>query len=437
VQQLAAWLWGTPTVVMLFAVGGMMTLQTGFIQVRKLPASFRQIGNSLTGTDRSSFRAVCTALAGTVGTGNVAGVAGAIALGGPGAIFWMWVSGFLGMATKYAEVVLAMRYRKKRSEGSWTGGPMYYICGGLGEHWRPAAILFACSTIMVSFGMGNMVQVNTVAAALKQVLPGVKPYVPWFTGVAVLLLVTPVVFGTAESVNSLLEKLVPLMAALYIFITMAVIVRHGNQLGAVCKSIVAGAFCPESVLGAGAGIGIRQSVQWGISRGVFSNEAGLGSAPMAHASAKASAEEQGLFGIFEVFLDTIVLCTMTAFAILVSGVPVQYGTAAGVELVAAALKTVFGNGAAGLLSLCMTMLALATLIGWQVYGLRCAEYLWGERGMFIYRLCWLGVILPGAVLDLSAVWAFSDVCNGLMCLPNLTALLLLRRQVGQSPCKTG
>lgn len=429
-ERLAAMVWGTPTMVLLLAVGLMMTVRTRCVQVRRLGASLRQVGHSLAGGERSSFQAVCTALAGTVGTGNIAGVAGAIALGGPGAVFWMWVSAFLGMATKYAEVVLAMKYREVGPDGEYLGGPMYYIRRGMGERWKPLAAAFALCTVLASFGMGNMVQVNTIVSAVREALPSVRPEVTALvTGLAAALIVALVTVGGAGGIGRFMEKLVPVMAGLYVLGALAVLGFHWRQLGPALGEILRGAFCPEAVLGGGAGVGIRQAVRWGVSRGVFSNEAGLGSAPIAHAGAEAAPEEQGLMGIFEVFLDTVVLCTLTALAVLVSGVPVGYGKAAGAELAVAALETVFGSWAAALMALCVGLLALATLISWQLYGLRCAGYLWGGRGEAVYRLCYVAVILLGATMDLSAVWALSDVFNGLMCLPNLLALAALRKEV--------
>lgn len=429
-EKLAAWVWGTPTMILLLMAGVMMTVVTRGIQLRKLGSALRQAVGAVEGGGRSSFRALCTALAATVGTGNIAGVAGAITLGGPGAVFWMWVSAFLGMATKYAEVVLAMRYRVRNPQGEWLGGPMYYICHGMGERWKPLAAVFALCTVLASFGMGNMAQVHTMSAAVQTAIPQIRPErAALGTGLAAALIVGLVTLGGVRRIGAVMEKLVPVMAGLYVLGTLSIIVVHRQQLWAALEAILCGAFCPEAVIGGGAGIGIRQAVRWGIARGVFSNEAGLGSAPIAHAAAEAQPEEQGLFGIFEVFLDTVVLCTLTALAILVSGIPLPYGRPAGAELAAAALETVFGNWSAGLLAACLGLLALATLISWQLYGVRCAGYLWGSTGETVYRICYVIVILMGATMELSAVWALSDLFNGLMCLPNLAALLALRRDV--------
>lgn len=402
-------------VVLLLFVGICMTAATRFVQVRKLGASLRQVGRSVrVATDGvSPFQAVCTALAATVGTGNIAGVAGAIALGGPGAVFWMWVSAFLGMATKYAEVVLAMRY----------GSPMGYIRKGLGRKWP--AVVFCFFAVLVSFGMGNMAQVHTIAAAVRTALPRYETSLA--VGLLAAGLVSLVSFGGAKRVGQVMEYLVPVVALLYIVGGLTVICAHWRQLPAVLTMIVEEAFSPRAAIGGGVGVAVR----WGVTRGVFSNEAGLGSAPLAHAAANAEPEEQGLLGIFEVFLDTIVLCTLTALTILVSGVEVPYGQAVGAELAVWALETVIGPSAAGMTAICLSLLALATLMSWQLYGCRCAEYLLGSLGVRIYRLVFPAVIVLGAVMDLTAVWTLSECFNALMALPNLAALLVLRKEFGK------
>lgn len=426
-EKLAEILWGVPMMVLLLFVGVVMTLRTNFVQVRKLPAAFRQVGESLRQDDRSGFRAVCTALAATVGTGNIAGVAGAISFGGPGAVFWMWVAAFFGMATKYAEVVLAKKYSTEDGKG----GPMYYIRRGMGEKFRPLAAWFAFGAVLASLGMGNMTQVNTVASVMVKALPTVPPRVTaLFTGVCTAWIVGIVTVGGAKRIGQVMEKLIPLMAGIYIATMAIVLVVHRQALGAAAVEIFCGAFSPKAVLGGGVGIGIRQAVRWGVSRGVFSNEAGLGSAPIAHAGSSLSGEEQGLLGIFEVFFDTVVLCSLTAFALLVCGREIPYGTAAGAELAVGAMETVFGSWASGIAAVVLTLLALATVISWQLYGFRAAEYLWGTAGAKGYALCYAAAVILGATMDLSQVWALADVCNGLMCLPNLIALLYFGRQQG-------
>ncbi len=432
--RLAAWVWGVPMLLLLLVVGLCMTVATGGIQIRKLGAALCHVWRSAktpAGKDGvSPFQAVCTALAATVGTGNIAGVAGAIALGGPGAVFWMWVSAFFGMATKYAEVFLALKFRRRGPDGQWLGGPMYYIRDGMGERWRWLAALFAFLTVFGSLGMGNIAQINTIAGA---VVTAARVYHPQWTpglvalaaGGVVAALVAMVTLGGAKRIGRVMERMVPVMAALYVLGSLVVIALHWRKLGAVFGSIFLGAFCPRAILGGTAGIGLRQTVRWGVSRGIFSNEAGLGSAPIAHASAEAAPEEQGLFGIFEVFLDTVVLCTLTALTILISGIPIPYGHPAGAELATSALETAFGSWAAGLSALSLSLLALATLISWNLYGFRCAQYLWGERGAGIYRVVYVLVILAGATMDLSAAWTLADVLNGLVAVPNLIALLAL------------
>lgn len=437
VEKLAALVWGMPTMVLLLTVGAVLSVQTRFVQLRRLGASIRQVGRSIRG-ERSSFRAVCTALAGTVGTGNIAGVAGAVSLGGPGAVFWMWVAAFLGMATKYAEVLLAMQYRQRVGE-VYRGGPMYYIRQGMGERWHPLAAVFAWFAVLSSLCMGNMVQVHTITTAVQQALPRLRPEMAALgTGLTAALLTGIVAWGGAKRIGTVMENMIPVAAALYLFGATVLLLVFRDRIGMVFSEIFRSAFRPEAVLGGGAGIGLRQAVRWGVSRGVFSNEAGLGSAPMAHVSARATPEEQGLFGIFEVFFDTIVLCTLTALAILVTDVPICWGRHAGAELAATALETVFGKSGTVGLAVCLALLAQGTLMTWQLYGARCAGYLWGERGEVVYCWVYLAVIMLGATMELSVVWAAADLCNGLMCLPNLIALLALRKQVREkAPCKTG
>lgn len=420
-KRLTEILWGVPTMVLLLCTGVLATVATRAVQVRKLRESFRQVAKP--GSDAegiSSFQAVCTALAATVGTGNVAGVAGAIALGGPGAVFWMWVSAFFGMATKYLEVFFALKYRERDETGQWLGGPMYYMEEGLG--WKRTGRLFAFFAVLGSLGMGNMAQIHTVSSAVTEALPQWDSWhVALVTGGLAAALVAVVTLGGAKRIGSVMEKLVPIMAGLYLAASLAVVFAHADRLPGVFTSIFWEAFTPRAAIGGGMGAAIR----WGISRGIFSNEAGLGSAPIAHAAASATPQEQGLMGIFEVFLDTVILCTLTAVTILASGVPVPYGRDAGAALAIDAMATVFGPWASGLVALCLTLLALATLISWNLYGVRCAGYLWGKTGVFCYQLVYILLILVGAAMELSVVWSFSDICNGLMALPNLAALTAL------------
>ncbi len=431
-EVLAELLWGVPAMGLLMLVGVVMSIRTGFVQVRKFGACFRQLGKGPGSPEEgvSSFQAVCTALAATVGTGNIAGVAGALALGGPGAVFWMWVSAFFGMATKYAEVVLAHRCRRTDSRGNILGGAMFLMEDRLHKKWLGQ--FFAAAALLVSFTMGNMTQVHTIAASVWTAVQSSglqKEPVCLAVGALSAVIVALVTGGGLPRVGKVMEKLVPVMALVYILGMGGVMVAHWQAVPRALEAIVLGAFSPQAVVGGGVGIGLRQSIRWGVSRGVFSNEAGLGSAPMVHAAARAKPEEQGLMGIFEVFVDTMVLCTMTAVTILVSGVPVAWGKPAGEALAAEALQTVYGPWAAGGLAVCVALLALATIICWQVYGRQCAGYLFGPQGERIYTLIYPAVIVLGAAMELSRVWAWADICNGLMALPNLLTLLALQKEV--------
>ena len=419
-ERVAQVLWGVPMMSLLLLVGIAMSVRTRFVQIRRLPDAIGQVVRSAKSKDRAGFRAVCTALAATVGTGNIAGVCGAISLGGPGAVFWMWVAAFFGMATKYAEVTLAMHHRTKDGKG----GPMYYIGQVLGKRFGWLGWGFALCTVLASFGMGNIAQVNTISESVVAALPRFPAcWTALVTGLLVALIVGLVTLGGGRRIGQVTEKLVPIMAAAYIFAMLAVIVTHWQNMGQAVRSIFVGAFTPWAVVGGGVGIGLRQAVRWGVSRGVFSNEAGLGSAPIAHAGSSLKAEEQGLLGIFEVFFDTIVLCSLTAFAVLSSGISIPYGQMIGAQAATDALGTVFGSFAAAGSAVVVSLLALATIISWQLYGCRCAEFLWGRSGMKGYAICYAAMTVLGATMDLSKAWAAADVCNALMCIPNLIALL--------------
>ena len=430
-EQLAAIVWGPQLMVLMLAVGIVMTVRTGWVQVRKWKQTVRVLRKPAGRRGVTPFQAVCTALAGTVGTGNIAGVSGALALGGPGAVFWMWVSAFFGMATKYAEVVLALRYRKKDTAGQWLGGPMYYISEGMGAHRLAAG--FALFALAGSLAMGNVAQVHTVADGVKTAaaiwLPRWSSHsVALAAGVAAAVIVVVATMGGMGRIGRIMESAMPVLAGAYILGSAAVLATHHTKILPAFRQILQGAVAPQAVIGGAAGISLRQAVRWGVSRGVFSNEAGLGSAPMAHAAAEAEPEEQGLLGVFEVFFDTVVLCTLTALTILVSGVPITYGEAAGAELATAALETVFGKSASLLQAVILTFLALGSMISWNLYGSRCAHYLWGYGGERVYQLIFPAVTLLGATMDLSAAWTLADLCNGLMALPNLIALLVLQKQ---------
>ena len=393
VEQASDILWNYLLLFLLVGTGIFFTIKLHFVQlssfadgVRHLFKGFSLHGKAADKDGMSSFQALATAIAAQVGTGNITGCATALVSGGPGALFWTWVSAFFGMATKYAEVVLAMGYRK-----GGAGGPMYYIERGMGKKWL--AVLFAWFAMLASLGIGNMAQVNTIAVSIRSALPRWQPEpLALLTGLAAAVLVGAVTLGGARQVGQVMERLVPMVAVCYLLGSGAVLAAHASRLPAVFSSIFREAFSPRAAIGGGMGAAIR----WGVSRGIFSNEAGLGSAPMAHAAADARPRDQGLLGIFEVFLDTVVLCTLTALTILVSGVPVPYGQSAGANLATEALATVFGSHASGMMAVCLSLLALATLVSWQLYGVRCAGYLFGTRGEQIYRLIYLAVIVLGA-----------------------------------------
>lgn len=439
VKAVNALVWGPAMMGLLLGAGVLLSVRAGFPQFRRFRETLRAtLGSAFSGKKASRgavspFQAVSTALAGTVGTGNIAGVAGAVALGGPGAVFWMWFSALWGMATKYAEVLLAVRFRERAPDGSWRGGPMYTIENGLGPSFRPLARLFALAGMCAAFGIGNLAQVNTIAGAAVTLFETLVPHGPpafavrLTAGSLTAAAAGLALLGGASRIGAVAERLVPAMSLLYITGALGVILAHAGALPDVLRAICAGAFSPEAALGGAAGIGMRQAVRFGVARGVFSNEAGLGSAPIAHAgTSETDPARQGLFGIFEVFADTIVICTLTALAILTSGVPVAWGRSAGAELTIAAFSGTFGRRTAGLLiAVCLVFFAFSSVLTWSLYGCRCAEYLFGARAGGVYRLLFSGACVLGAVCELSLAWSVSEALNGLMAIPNLVSLLAL------------
>ena len=388
------------------------------------------------------FQAVSTALAATVGTGNIAGVTGAIVVGGPGAVFWMWVTALVGMATKYAEVVLAVRYRERNEKGDWVGGPMYYIKNGLGKNWKWLGTVFCVLAALAAFGIGNMTQVNTIAGSVGSVFTAFTgtagatftlfgqqiSVISLIVGVLVAVTVALVLFGGIKRIGSVAEKMVPVMAAIYILASLTVVVCNFEHIGSVFAMIFEGAFRPDAALGGATGIVIMTTIQKGVGRGVFSNEAGLGSAPMAHAAtSETDPVKQGLYGIFEVFMDTIVICTLTAVVLLCgshSGVEIAWGTSGGAELIGASFATVFGARTGSVIvAVGITLFALSTLLSWSLYGSRCCEYLLGQRAVKAYQLLFVVAVVVGATLNLKLVWDIADTLNGFMAIPNLIALL--------------
>ncbi len=443
-----AFVWGIPMLILIMGTGLYFTLRTGALQFFKFPLVMKKIFRSAkTETKRdkgavSPFQAVTTALAATLGTGNIAGVAGAIALGGPGAVFWMWVSALLGMATKYAEVLLAIRFRKRNEKGEWVGGPMYYITHGLGQNWRWLATLFACFGAVAAFGIGNMAQMNTISTAVISLFQSFYPNpsltslyghnIKLVAGIVVALISALVILGGMRRIGEITEKFIPLMSMLYLLGAFVVIGANIDKLSQVLSDIVEGAFRPEAVTG-GAAISMLLSMQRGIGRGVFSNEAGMGSAPIAHAAANTkSPVEQGFFGIFEVFADTIVICTVTALVILMGLNDIAYGQNAGAELTVRAFATVFTDkGASAIVAVGILFFAIATIFSWSLYGTRCCEFLLGSKSTKPYQLLFLGFTVLGATMEMGLVWEIADTLNGLMSLPNLIAILALSGTVAQ------
>ena len=375
------------------------------------------------------FQAVCTALAATVGTGNIAGVTGAIALGGPGAVFWMWISALFGMCTKFAEVTLAIHFRERNDKGDWVGGPMYYISKGLGKNWKWFGSLFALFGMLAAFGIGNMTQINSIVTSISGTINSFTPInvntANLIIGIIVAIFCGIVLIGGLKRIGQVTEKLVPFMAVIYILSALIIFFAHIGNIGNVLRSIFVGAFTPSAVVGGAAGITISAAVKRGVGRGVFSNEAGLGSAPIAHAAADTdSAVRQGCFGVFEVFADTIVICTLTAFAVLMSGTPINFGQAAGADLTIAAFGTTFGRVGGIIISVGLTLFATSTILSWCLYGTRCAEFLFKTTKIIKpYQVIFCLVIILGAVTELSLVWDIADTLNGLMAIPNLVGLL--------------
>lgn len=424
--------------ICIIGVGLYLTIRTRCIQVRKFVYAMKTtLGRIFDKKEASEgsmspFQAVCTALAGTVGTGNIAGVAGAIAVGGPGAVFWMWCSAFLGMCTKFAEVTLAVHFREKNSEGDYVGGPMYYIKNGLGKRWQWLAVLYSVFGVLTVFGTGNATQVNTIVASINAALinfnvlgEGGSKTLNLVIGILICLLVGMVLLGGIKRIGRVTERLVPFMAVLYIILALGVVLTHAGSIVPVFGSIFEGAFSPKAVTGGVIGT-MFMSMKKGVSRGIFSNEAGLGTGSIAHACADTKDPvKQGLFGIFEVFTDTIVICTLTALVILCSGVGITYGAAAGAELTISGFTATYGSWVSIFTTVAMSCFAFSTIIGWGLYGSRCMEFVFGSRTIKLFMVAYSLVSILGATVKLDLIWGIADTFNGLMAIPNLIALFLL------------
>ncbi|MBY4970269.1 sodium:alanine symporter family protein [Streptococcus suis] len=416
--------WGPPLLLLLVGTGVYLTLRLGVFQIGKLPTAFRLIFSSdQSGQgDVSSFAALCTALAATVGTGNIVGVATAITTGGPGALFWMWVAAFFGMATKYAEGFLAIKYRTKDANGQAAGGPMHYITLGMGQKWKPLAVFFAISGVLVALlGIGTFSQVNSITASLETSFGLAPQLVSIVTAISIAFFI----FGGIEKISDVSTKVVPFMAILYILASITVLAVHWDQLLPTLALVFKSAFTPAAAMGGFVGATVKEAIQRGIARGVFSNESGLGSAPIAAAAAKSdNPVEQGLISMTGTFIDTLIICSLTGLSILVTDQWTTEGLA-GAPLTQAAFATVFGNTGSIALTISLVLFAFTTILGWSYYGERCIEYLLGTKAITPYRILFVIMVGLGGFLKLELIWIVADIVNGLMALPNLIALLAL------------
>lgn len=431
-------IWGAPAIICIVGVGILLSVRLGFIQFRKFGYALKNtVGKIFQKKPEAEagaltpFQAVCTALAGTVGTGNIAGVAGAIAIGGSGVVFWMIISACLGMCTKFAEVTLAVHFRERNKHGDWVGGPMYYIKNGLGKHWQWLAVVYSVLGVLTVFGTGNATQVNTITTAIDSAvgnyIPGVKEYgtLNLILGVIITILIAMILLGGIKRIGHVTEKLVPGMALLYIVLALGIVIINFRSFPTVFRSIIEGAFHPSAVTGGVVGT-FMISLQKGFSRGIFSNEAGLGTGSIAHACADVEHPvHQGYWGIFEVFADTIIICTLTALAILCSGINVEYGVAAGANLTISGFTSTYGSWVSIFTAIALCCFAFSTILGWGLYGSRCIEYLFGEKAIKPFMVIYAFVAILGATVDLGLLWDVADTFNGMMVIPNLVALFLL------------
>ena len=421
-KELDALVWGPPLLILLVGTGIYLTLRLGLLQILRLPKAFQLIFTKDKGHgDVSSFAALCTALAATVGTGNIIGVATAIKVGGPGALFWMWMAAFFGMATKYAEGLLAIKYRTKDDHGAVAGGTMHYILLGMGEKWRPLAIFFAIAGVLVALmGIGTFTQVNSITESVQNT----ASIDPAITAIVLSIFVGIAVFGGLKSISKVSTTVVPFMAIIYILGTLTVIFFNIDKVPATISLVLTSAFSPIAAVGGFAGASVRMAIQNGVARGVFSNESGLGSAPIAAAAAKTNEPvEQGLISMTGTFIDTLIICTLTGLTILVTGV--WNGNLDGVALTQSAFSTVFSYFGPALLTIFLVLFAFTTILGWNYYGERCFEFLFGVRFIWLYRVVFVAMVLLGGFIELDMVWVIADIVNALMALPNLIAILAL------------
>ena len=435
--------WGIPTILLITSVGIFLSIQTKFAQIRLLPHAISSFVRKLCQKKTqpqgvSPYQALCTALAATVGTGNIAGVAGAIAIGGPGAVFWMWICGLLGMIIKCAEATLAVSYRKRTSDSRTVGGPMYYIEQGLGTRWKWLATLYAVLGVIAAFGVGNATQINAVIDGLRMASQSCGLMLSRQTelciAVFLALTVAMMLSGGASVIGRIAERLVPYASCIYIILGAGLLALRARYIPDAFAMIIQGAFSPHAVTGGVVG-SMFIACKTGAARGVFTNEAGMGTAAIAHANAQVlHPVEQGMMGIIEVFLDTIVICTVTALVILCSGIPIPYGTDPGAGLTSAAFSTVYGGWVSVLIALCLVCFAFATILGWGYYGMSCAQYLFGRNIKSIFLLCQVITVIAGALLKTKLIWLLAETVNGLMAIPNLVAIILLTPEFIRQYC---
>ena len=443
--------WGPIMLILLVGTGVFLSARMRFIQFTRIPYWWKNTAGKLFHKHEAGqgevtpLQALTTALAATVGTGNIAGVTGAIFIGGPGAVFWMWIAALAGMMTKYSEVVLAVRYRERNAKGDWVGGPMYYIKNGLGKNWAWLGGVFCVLAALAAFGIGNATQVQSIADAINNAVDSFNPnaagtfaflggqvrVTTFVVGVTVAVIVALVLFGGIKRIGQVTEKLVPFMAVVYIAAALIVIFANISHIGQVFALIFKGAFSPDAAIGGAFGITVLTSMKKGVGRGCFSNEAGLGSAPIAHAAtSETDPVRQGLYGIFEVFMDTIVICTLTSLTVLsaycAGGIDISWGSGGSGANVAAAMSTVFGGRlGAVIIAVCLSLFALSTILSWSLYGTRCFEFLFGMKATRVYQGVFVLFVLIGASMSLADAWNLADALNGFMAIPNLIALLAL------------
>lgn len=416
-------IWGPPLIILLFGSGIFLTIRLGLIQVFRLPLALKLIFSAKSNGegDVSSFKALCVALAATVGTGNIVGVATAVKVGGPGAVFWMWMAAFFGMATKYAEGLLAVKYRTTDEKGEIAGGPMYYIKNGMGEEWAPLATFFAIACVLVSLlGIGTFPQVNAIVDSLE-IAFGINKTM---SDIILTVFVAAVTIGGLQSISKVSSKIVPFMAMMYIAISVGLILQNLDKVPAAISLIISSAFSGHAALGGFAGSTMMMAVQKGIARGIFSNESGLGSAPIAAAAAKTKwAAEQGLVSMTGTFIDTIIICTMTGLALVLTGV--WCGPASGAQMTTEAFSLCYGQSGAQFLTISLVLFAFTTILGWNYYGERACIYVFGNKGVMPFRIIFVALVASGAFLKLDAIWIIADIVNALMAFPNLIALIAL------------